>query len=273
MKKTTTFLIILGVIIIVISSALIFLIFQKQIKTKGIEIYSLRSGERITFPLNIKGRITGNGWNGFEGQVGVVRLLNEKGEQLSLGILNASSDWMSLPTEFETRLTFKSDKEQKGTLVFRNENAAGIPEKDRFFTIDVNIPKIETTKVQVFFGNMALSSSDEQDECKRVYPVDRYVNNTKAIGGAAIEELLKGPTKEEEAQGYFTSIPNGSQLKNLSIEEGDAKANFNSLTESGGGSCSMVSRIEQIKQTLKQFSTVDSVYLSINGRIEDIFQP
>ena len=50
-------------------------------------------------------------------------------------------------------------------------------------------------------------------------------------------------------------------------------SDFNNLTESGGGSCSMASRYAQIENTLKQFPTVSSVKLSINGRTGDIFQP
>lgn len=200
-------------------------------------------------------------------------MLDSNGKELVLGILNATTDWMTSPVNFETILNFKSDKEQTGVLVFRNENPSGMPEYDRTYMITVEIPKIETMKVNVFFGNLALSASGEQDECKRVYAVSRDINKTEAVAKSAIEELIFGPTDKEKDSGYFSNIPEWSKLNSISINNGIASLDFNSITESGGGSCSMASRVAQIKATLMQFPTIKSVNLSINGRTEDIFQP
>lgn len=127
----------------------------------------------------------------------------------------------------------------------------------------------ETTKVEVFFGR----TGDGTAECDETGSVVRIISKTVSVGTAALEELLRGPTTEEKGIGYTTSIPSGSKLNSLVIINGEARADFNATTESGGGSCSMAARTNQITRTLLQFPTVKTVKLSIDGRTEDIFQP
>lgn len=134
--------------------------------------------------------------------------------------------------------------------------------------IDSNIPA-ENTTVQIYFSR----SSGEAVECGEVAVVSRTIPKTTRVGKAALEELLKGPTTEEEIGGYNTDIPSGSKLNSLVIVNGEARADFNAVTEAGGGSCSMAARTNQIRRTLLQFPTVKTVVLSIDGRTKDIFQP
>lgn len=271
MKRLIT---LLGILILIFVSIFVFMPMEEKDKViVGIEIFSPNLNESILMPLEISGRINGNGWNGFEGQVGTVKLLDKNGKELSSTYLPATTDWMSLPTDFKASLDFQSEEEQVGSLLFHNENASGLPEYDKTYSLQVKIPKTEIVKIAIYFGNMALSSSSEKDECLRVYPVYRYINKTQSIARATIEELLKGPTESEETQGYFTNIPIGSKLNNISIVDKVAKADFNNITESGGGSCSMSFRTAQINNTLKQFSTIVSTELSVEGRTGDIFQP
>lgn len=127
----------------------------------------------------------------------------------------------------------------------------------------------ETTQIKVYFS----TPNSEQLMCNDVTAVDRIISKTASVGKATLEELLKGPTAEEKNKGYFTDIPVGSKLNSLVIVNGEARANFNDITESGGGSCSMALRATQIRQTLLQFPTIKTVTISVDGRTEDIFQP
>jgi len=127
----------------------------------------------------------------------------------------------------------------------------------------------ENMTVQVYFSR----TGDESAECDETGSVVRIIPKTVGVGTAALEELLKGPTAEEKANRYVTNIPLGSKLNSLVIKNGEARADFNAITESGGGSCSMAARTNQIVRTLLQFPTVKKVVLSIDGRTEDIFQP
>jgi germination protein M len=111
------------------------------------------------------------------------------------------------------------------------------------------------------------------EDCYKVYPVERTVSSTEAIGTVAVNKLLEGPTEEEKSEGYFTSLPEGVVLSSLRVEEGAAYADFNEVLNEGGGSCSMMSRATQINETLEQFPTVDEVIISVNGDVETALQP
>lgn len=284
MKKELIIVIALAVVIVILLGVLIFVKMpQKESRlsfggNSDLTILSINQSQdpqkSFSSPLEIYGEVRGtDGWTGFEGQVGTVTLLDYKGNELGTSVLKATTDWTKPPVKFEAIINFVALSDGPATLVFKNENASGLAERDKIFSLPIKILKTDTTEVTVYFGNQALSATSEQDECKRVYPVKRYVAKTQAVAKAALEELLKGPTDAEKNQGYFSSIPSGSTLNNIVITNGEAKADFNQTIESGGGSCSMAARVAQITQTLKQFSTVSSVKLSIDGRTGDIFQP
>ena len=105
-------------------------------------------------------------------------------------------------------------------------------------------------------------------------PVPRLIPKVPAIGKATIEELLRGPTAEEQAQGLRNPFPKSAHLVTLRIENGVAYADFDRGLEEGvGGSLWVMTIRRSIEYTLKQFSTVQQVVISIEGRTEDILQP
>jgi spore germination protein GerM len=125
--------------------------------------------------------------------------------------------------------------------------------------------------VQVFFCNSRINSKGFGDE---VFAVERLIPRTPAVARYALEELLKGPTPKETAQGYSTNINSGVHIQTLVIEDRIAKIDFNEQLQADvAGSCRVSAIRAQITQTLKQFPTVDDVIISINGRTEDILQP
>ncbi len=133
----------------------------------------------------------------------------------------------------------------------------------------------EILTIKVFFNNSRL---DPEFSCNKVFPVERRILKTQAIARAALEELLKGTTDAEEAEGFFTSINPGVKIQSLIIDPsadgGVAKVDFDEQLEfQVGGSCRVAAISWQIRETLKQFSTVKDVIISINGRTEDILQP
>ena len=123
--------------------------------------------------------------------------------------------------------------------------------------------------VKIYLAKKEVSSED----CKSVFPVERYVPKTQKVASAAIKELLIGLGIREVDQGYWSQIPLGSQMRSLKIENGVAFADFNQATEMGGGSCGQGIVTSQIYETLLQFPSVKKVVLSIEGRTENIFQP
>ncbi|GAG64263.1 unnamed protein product [marine sediment metagenome] len=89
-----------------------------------------------------------------------------------------------------------------------------------------------------------------------------------------IEALLRGATQEEIDQGFVSNINSGVRIQSLTIENSIAKIDFDEqLGFQVGGSCRVAAIWAQITETLKQFPSVDSIIISINGRTEDILQP
>ncbi len=157
-----------------------------------------------------------------------------------------------------------------GEWVKHGNPSVNHPNKDCGLVDDLNFE--EKMIIKVFFGNIV--NDPNVMDCDAVYPVEREVVKTPAVARAALEELFKGPTKDEINQSFFTSINEGVTIQKLGIADGVAIVDLSKkLEEAVGGSCRTSAIRAQITQTLKQFSTVKDVVISIDGRTEDILQP
>lgn len=157
-----------------------------------------------------------------------------------------------------------------GEWVKHGNPSVNHPDKDCGLVDDLNLE--EKIMVKVFFGNIVNDPSVM--DCDVVYPVEREVVKTPAVARAALEELFKGPTKDEINQSFFTSINEGVTIQKLGIVNGLAVVDLSKkLEEAVGGSCRTAAIRAQITQTLKQFPTIKDVIISIDGRTEDILQP
>ncbi|MFA6424011.1 MAG: GerMN domain-containing protein [Candidatus Magasanikbacteria bacterium] len=131
---------------------------------------------------------------------------------------------------------------------------------------------VQYQTVKVFFNNIIFDPG--LMDCASVYPVNRAIKPTLAVGRAALEELFRGLVAGESELGYLTNLNTGVKIQKLTIENGIAKVDFSEELQSGvGGSCKVTAIRSQITQTLKQFPTVREVIISIDGNIEDILQP
>jgi spore germination protein GerM len=106
---------------------------------------------------------------------------------------------------------------------------------------------------------------------ERVEAVTRVVARVPRIGGAAIEQLLAGPTAGESAAGYSTQIPDGTRLRGLTINDGIAVVDLSREFESGGGTLGLTLRLAQVACTLDAFPTVDGVRFALDGEVIDVF--
>lgn len=127
-------------------------------------------------------------------------------------------------------------------------------------------PNGETTVVRAYFylgGELGSAG---------LVPLLREVPRTPAVGTAAMNALLTGPTAAESGERVITSaVPTGSRLLGLTIEDGIATVDLSSEFESGGGSMSITVRLAQVIYTLTQFPTVESVLFRIEGRPVTVF--
>jgi len=238
-------------------------------KINFIQITKPRPNETIQSPLEIKGEARGYWF--FEADF-PVKLLDENGELIAGGIAQAQGEWMTEDfVPFKAALEFGVPKTDKGILILEKDNPSGLPENADELRVPVRFNLAETIKVKVYFNNDRM---DPEFSCNKVFPVEREIPKTQAVARAALEELLKGATEEEKNQGFFTNINSGVKIQSLSIQDGVAKIDFDDQLEfQVGGSCRVAAIRAQITETLKQFPTVDSVIISINGRTEDILQP
>lgn len=103
--------------------------------------------------------------------------------------------------------------------------------------------------------------------------IERTLPYTKAVGTAAIEALLDGPTYAEKDTwpAISTAIPAGTELLGLTIDDGIAKVDLSEEFESGGGTFGVTARLAQVVYTLDQFPTVDAVEFYIEGERVTVF--
>ncbi len=248
---------------------------QQVLSEKGsiLILDNIKDGDTVDEGFQIKGRVSGEWF--FEGTF-PVRVLNTQGEIIESLIAASEGGWMtSNLVDFTFTLDLDLDKESIVKIVFEKSNASNLVENDDSASITVTVKPvedIETMNVKVFFPNSKLDP--EMLDCSVVYPVTREVEKTVAVGQIALNELFKGTNDEDESDGYFTNINTGVIILSLSISEGIAYVDLsNKLQEGVGGSCKIESIRAQISETLKQFSTVDSVVISIEGETENILQP
>jgi hypothetical protein len=234
-----------------------------------VEVYNIKANQEVDSPLIVEGKAKGTYF--FEASF-PIRILDEAGNVLGSSYVQAQSDWMTEDyVDFKGQITFSTATGGKGFLVFAKDNPSGLPEYDKEMRIPVILKPTGMTTVKVYFNNSKL---DPEFSCNKVFPVEREIAKIEAIGSAAIQELLKGTTDAEEADGFFTSINQGVRMQSLEIKNGTAYVDFdNQLENAVGGSCRVSAIRTQITETLKQFSTINNVIISINGRIEDILQP
>ncbi|TAK04241.1 hypothetical protein EPO34_03800 [Patescibacteria group bacterium] len=136
-------------------------------------------------------------------------------------------------------------------------------------TVPLTLLTTDTTVFDVFFPNRLKGSNAD---CSLTFPVSRTVAKTAAVGRAAIASLLSGPTTSERAQGSFTSINAGTQLRSLSINDGTAVADFNAYLNAAG-SCRVTAIRSQVENTLRQFDAVSDVVISVEGKADTALQP
>ena len=275
MKKIVIIIIVLAVL-----GVAGFLLVEKTNDNQDLEqkiIVNLpKANETISSPLEIIGKARGYWF--FEASFPVV-LLDGNNKEITTVVAQAQSDpatgevnWMTEDfVDFKALLNFSKPETQNGILILKKDNPSGLPENEEQIEIPIYFKDFQTTTIKIFFNN---SKMDPEFSCNKVFPVQRTIPKTEAIARAAIEELLKGPTEQEKTDDYFTSINSGVKIQELTIKDGIARIDFDEQLEfQVGGSCRVSAIRSQITETLKQFSTVEQVIISINDRTEDILQP
>lgn len=232
----------------------------------NIRVVSPESNDEVGLPLIIRGQA-----RVFENQFSW-RVRDADGTILVEGSAMANSPDIGQFGPFEILASYPAPKGNTGTVEVFNYSARDGSEEN-MVRIPVRFDRsVDAMNVQVFFGNR--QRDPDGLRCETTYAATRRIPRTSSPARAALEELLKGPTKTEFDQGFLSSINSGVKINSLTIVNGVARADFDQTLQANvGGSCRVTSIRSQITNTLKQFSTVKSVVISVNGDSEEVLQP
>lgn len=227
---------------------------------KNIIVLSPEIGATVSYPIKLIGRA-----RVFENQFNY-SLTDSEGSVLAEGFGMTDALDVGLYGPFLREIFYKLPTTKAATLeVFQYSMQDG-SEQDKV-SVPVNFPVVTPQKVKVFMNPV----DEPSNYCDKVSAVERLVPRTQRVARAALEELLRGPLPSET--GFVSLIPKGTQVKSLTIENGIAKVDFNYALNQTGGSCAVGLIRAQIEETLKQFSSVTSVIISVDGDTEMVLQP
>lgn len=251
-----------------------------------------RLGEIVNSPV----RVAGISDPTFEQNL-VIQVIGDDGNVIGQGTTIIAVDWDQRgPFEAQVAFTPPSTDEAGRIIVFDTSPRDG--GLVHLSSVEVNLAgssepssgKIHT--VQVYFSHTSLS---ESATC--VLPVTRTVRGNNRVEWLALEALLEGPTPEEEAQGFLTSIPNPEEvatfkqrvmesgqptpypgervrLQDFRIENGTAYVDFSAEMKAyGGGSLRVMCIRQEVTKTLEQFPDIERVVISIDGESEGVLEP
>lgn len=125
----------------------------------------------------------------------------------------------------------------------------------------------ETTAVELWYG-----ISTDTPIGEGLFVTYRDIPTTTAIGEATLRAWIEGPTTEEESAGIHTSVPEGTELLGLDIEDGTAVVDLSAeFEQTQMGAIYEGMLLEQLAWTITQFPTVDRALLTIEGEQKEAY--
>ncbi|MFZ2682273.1 MAG: GerMN domain-containing protein [Patescibacteria group bacterium] len=152
------------------------------------------------------------------------------------------------------------------TLVPEPEPEVGEPDEPA-------VVEPSVSEIQVFFSNTQRDPGAVN--CEQVFPVTRAITPTVAVAKEALDQLLSGVMAVEKSEGYISNLASGARVESLVVADGEATVTFsNELATGLAGSCKVTAARAQIEATLRQFSSIQSVVIRIDGvPDEEVLQP
>lgn len=136
-------------------------------------------------------------------------------------------------------------------------------------------PTESASSVTIYFANS--QQNNNTTDCSVVTGVVRTIPKTSAIAKAALNELFKGPTTSEKAQGYSSLFSNATSdiLLSITIQEQIAYVNLKDIRSrlpNASTSCGSTQFFAEVESTLKQFEGIQKVIYAINGDPEQFYE-
>ena len=120
--------------------------------------------------------------------------------------------------------------------------------------------------VNVYFGNS--KDNPNAKDCAKVFPVERITDLKNPPYQSSLELLLQGPTEQEKLRGYSTAIDSNVKLRKFYLEGDIAHVDISKLSEGNTKNfCKVEAFRAQITKTLKEFTNIKYVIISVEGKI------
>ncbi|QSJ17745.1 GerMN domain-containing protein [Nostoc sp. UHCC 0702] len=97
-------------------------------------------------------------------------------------------------------------------------------------------------------------------------PVQIAATQPNQVLEKAFQSLLEGPSEGTDS----TTIPKGTKLLGLKVENKEVHVNLSEDFTNGGGSTSMIARVGQVVYTATTLDPNAKVYISVNGKQLDV---
>lgn len=133
-------------------------------------------------------------------------------------------------------------------------------------TTPVAAPPIPADAVPVFFSKYQGSQSILAYVVRKLPAnLQASANKSKTIE-YALQQLLKGPSQEEKSQGFYSEIPAGTVLRQVAESPKTLTVDLSKPFATGGGSNSMIQRLNQLKETVKAQDNQHALKVTVDGK-------
>jgi len=95
-------------------------------------------------------------------------------------------------------------------------------------------------------------------------PLPAHLHNS--VLQTALEQLLAGPTAAEKEDGYYSEIPKGTRLLGVNVQNNIVHINLSKEFTQGGGSTSMIQRVQELKSTVSAVEGSRRIELAVEGK-------
>lgn len=203
----------------------------------------------------------------FEGNV-LYRLVYDSVLTLADGFTTAAMPEVGAFGPFSVKVDYSADRGGPAVLEVYEQDAESGKEVN-MVRVPVVLPSAAAGKekqIYIYYPNGSLEGGAKTD-CRAVYPVRRELpERSVALARGALYYLLKGPTEEEEENGYLTRLPQGLRLLSLRLDSGVVRLDFSHHLNQIKKQCDAETARAQIEQTLAQFPTVNAVAVNVEGK-------
>lgn len=193
------------------------------------------------------------------------RVKDDAGTVIADGFGMATAPDIGQYGPFIAYATYSATPGETGTVEVYSLSARDGSEQDM-----VRIPVTfgNDTRAEVFYGNRELVG--EGDSCVQMFALGRNVLDSD-VSTIRLREtllaLLAGPTSAETTDDYFSSIPEGTRLNSLYVNDYGAQVTLDFSSEiDAGGSCRVLAIRTQIEETVREVMGGEfSVVISVDG--------